>query len=554
MNYLWPVSRLLPITFLAFIVISSCGRKDQTPDLRTVFRYNESSGISSLDPAFASNQANIWACTQLFNGLVQLDDSLFPKPCIARSWTISSDGKTYTFKLDTGVRFHPHSALKAGRTVHAGDFVYSFERICSESTASPGAWVFQPVLRDTGGKVIGFSAPNDSTFIIQLSTPFPPMLGLLASPYCSVVPREVIDAIGKDFRKQPIGTGPFVFRFWEERNALVMHKNPGYFERDASGIPLPYLDAIQVSFINDKQSAFFEFLKGKLDFFSGLDASYKDDLLNGRGELRPKYRGKFNLETSPYLNTEYLGILIDNASSLMRDSPLRNLKIRQAINMGFDKGKMVRFLRNGMAIPGTSGFVPPGMPGFMQQPVSGYGYDPERAKQLLAEAGYPDGKGLPEITLSTTSSYLDLCEYMQGELSNLGIRMRIDVNQASQHRQMVARQQLAFFRASWIADYADPENYLALFRSQNKAPAGPNTTHFSNPRFDELYEQALTTTDQQARNKLYVSMDSLVMIESPVVVLYYDKVLRLSQNRVNGLRINPMNMLNLKQVRISSEN
>lgn len=554
MNYLWAVPRLLVNAFLAFLLICSCGRKEQDHGSRSVFRYNESSGISSLDPAFASNQANIWACSQLFNGLVQLDDSLLPRPCIARSWAISSDGKTYTFHLRTGVRFHAHPAIKPGRTVRAADFLYSFERICAEATASPGAWVFQPVQRDSSGKVIGFSAPDDSTLIIQLSTPFPPMLGLLASPYCSVVPREVIDAIGKDFRKHPVGTGPFVFRFWEERNALVMHKNTGYFERDGLGNPLPYLDAIQISFISDKQSAFFEFLKGKLDFFSGLDASYKDDLLTGRGELRPKYRGKFKLETSPYLNTEYLGILIDSGSPLMKGSPLRNLKIRQAINLGFDKGKMVRFLRNGMAIPGTSGFVPPGMPGFTQQPVRGYGYDPQHAKRLLAEAGYPDGKGLPEITLSTTSSYLDLCEYMQGELSNLGIRLRIDVNQASQHRQMVARQQLAFFRASWIADYADPENYLALFRSQNKAPAGPNTTHFSNRRFDQLYDQALATSDQQARNRLYVSMDSLMMLESPVIVLYYDKVLRLSQNSVTGLRINPMNMLNLKQVRISSQN
>jgi peptide/nickel transport system substrate-binding protein len=380
------------------------------------------------------------------------------------------------------------------------------------------------------------------------------MLGLLASPYCSVVPQEVIEKLGRDFRKHPVGTGPFTFHFWEERNSLVLHKFAGYFEKDNSNRPLPYVDAIQVSFISDKQSAFFEFLKGKLDFFSGLDASYKDDLLTGRGELRPKYKGKFNLQTSPYLNTEYLGFLIDSSLALTQSSSLMNVKIRQAISLGFDRGKMIRFLRNGMAIPGTAGIVPPGMPGFSSLPVNGYGYDPVRARQLLAEAGYPEGKGLPEITLSTTGSYLDLCEYIQGELAHLGIRIRIEVNQAGQHRQMVARQQLAFFRASWIADYADPENYLSLFRSQNHAPKGPNTTHFSNARFDALYEQALNTCDVQARNLLYISMDSLLMSEPPVVILYYDKAIRLTQNRITGLGINPMNMLNLKTVQIRKDN
>ncbi|MFM9008817.1 MAG: ABC transporter substrate-binding protein, partial [Bacteroidota bacterium] len=130
--------RLLLFVFPAFLAICSCGKKEQNPDSRSVFRYNESSGISSLDPAFASNQANIWACSQLFNGLVQLDDSLLPRPCIASSWKISADGRTYTFRLNSGVRFHPHPALKPGRTVNAGDFVYSFERICSEASASPG--------------------------------------------------------------------------------------------------------------------------------------------------------------------------------------------------------------------------------------------------------------------------------------------------------------------------------------------------------------------------------------------------------------------------------
>lgn len=540
------------ILLIAVLFLGGCKESDQAGNNgKTVFRYNEPAGITSLDPAFASNQANIWACNQLFNGLVQLDETLTPQPCLARSWDISSDLKTYTFHLRTGVLFHPHPSIREGRTVKAADFVFSFQRICDEKTASPGAWVFQAVRKGKDGKANGFEAPDDSTFVLHLENPFPPMLGLLGAAYCAVVPGEALMIMGNDFRKNPVGTGPFLFHEWVDRTALVLHKNPAYFEHDSTGNPLPYLDAIMVSFINDKQSAFLEFLKGKLDFISGLDAGYKDDLLTNNGSLRPKYHGRFRMETGPYLNTEYLGIVADTNLSVLQQSPLRDIRIRKAINHGFDRKKMIRFLRNGMATAGTGGIVPPGIPGFENIPVKGYDFDPKYAARLLTEAGYPNGKGLPEITMSTTHSYQDLCEYIQGQLGNLGINIRLEINQAAQHRQMVAKQQLAFFRGSWIADYADAENYLSLFRSVNKAPVGPNYTHYSNTEFDRLYDQSMQTSDASLRNQIYIEMDSLMMTSSPVIVLYYDKVLRLIGNNVSGLKINSMNLLTLKDVKVT---
>lgn len=534
-------------------LLFSCNTVQKEKDDRSVFRYNEASGITSLDPAYASNQANIWACNQLFNGLVQLDRHLVPKPCIAKSWEISNDGLQYVFHLRSDVRFHTHPAIAAGRSVRAADFVYSFLRICDEKTASPGSWIFQSIQSDENGRITGIQAPNDSTLVIRLRHAFPPLLGLLASTYCSVVPQEVIRATGKDFRKTPIGTGPFIFHAWEERTALVFHRNPKYFESDSVGRPLPYLDALMISFISDKQSAFLAFLQGKIDFISGLDAGYKDDLLTTNGTLRPKYRGRFNMETAPYLNTEYLGILADSSIESMKGSPLNDLRIRQAINYGFDRNEMIRYLRNGMATPGVHGMLPPGIPGYDCNKVKGYGYDPELASALLQEAGYPGGKGLPEITMSTTNSYQDLCEYIQGQLARLGIRIRLEVNQAGQHRQMVAKQQLQFFRGSWIADYADGENYLVLFKSGNKAPAGPNYTHFSDSEFDRLYDESMKQSGLSERVDLYSKMDSIVMSKSPVVVLYYDKIVRLTQKDIKGLEINPMNLLTLKTVSKSTD-
>jgi peptide/nickel transport system substrate-binding protein len=201
-----------------------------------------------------------------------------------------------------------------------------------------------------------------------------------------------------------------------------------------------------------------------------------------------------------------------------------------------------------MATPGESGMIPLGIPGFDSLSTTGYHYDPKKAAQLLADAGYPNGKGLPPILMSTTNSYQDLCEYIQGQLAEIGITIKLEINQAGQHRQMVSKQQLSFFRGSWIADYADAENYLALFYSKNKAPNGPNYTHYSNPQFDKLYEQSMQTNSDTLRWKLYGEMDNLVMQDAPVVVLYYDRVLRLFGNNVHGLKMNPLNLVTLKEV------
>lgn len=533
------------LILLSLLILTACGGK-HTGNEKKVFRYNEESGISTLDPAFASDQAKMWACNQLFNGLVQLDEHLQVQPCIARNWEVSPDRITYTFHLRTDVEFHKHPLLKPGRKVIASDFAYSFQRIIDEKLAAPGAWVFGKLAKENA-----ITAMNDSTLKINLSSPYPPFLSLLSTPYCSVVPYEVVTYYGKDFRQHPVGTGPFTFHEWHERSALIFHKNENYFELDEKGNKMPYLDAVMISFISDKQSSFMEFLKGRLDLIRGLDASFKDDLLTKEGKLKAKYEGKFRMETAPYLNTEYLGMIMDPSLPVMKDNPLTDVRIRKAISYGFDRAKMIRYLRNGMATPGTGGMVPPGLPGFTQAANYGYSYQPDSARQLLKEAGYPDGKGLPEIVMSSTASYQDLCEYIQGQLATIGIKVRLDINQAAQHRQMVAKQQMAFFRGSWIADYADAENYLSLFLSSNKAPAGPNYTHYNNNEYDALFNQAMLSDNDSARYSIYRKMDELVMKDAPVIVLYYDRILRLTQNSVQGLKMNSMNMLTLKTVKKS---
>ncbi|MCB9015446.1 MAG: ABC transporter substrate-binding protein [Lentimicrobiaceae bacterium] len=530
------------------VLLVSCFKKGNDHGTMTVFRYNESAGITSLDPAFARNQANIWAVNQLYNSLVQLDSNLNIQPCIARKWTISDDGKSFTFYLRDDVYFHDNQVFKngKGRKVTARDVVYSLFRLADDKLASPGAWVMGPVLKINGKPAI--HAPDDTTVVIVLNKPFPPFLGMLGMQYCSVVPREAVEYYGNEFRSHPVGTGPFYFKMWKEGVKLVMLKNPGYFETEEQS-RLPYLDAVSVSFIIDKQSAFLEFVKGNLDFMSGLDASYKDELLTSTGKLNPKYNHQIQLRSQPYLNTEYLGVLFDEKNPVMRNNPLTDIRIRKAINMGFDREKMIRYLRNGIGQPGTHGFIPYGLPGFALDSDFGYQYNPAEARKLLSEAGYPEGAGLPPITLSTNASYLDLCQFIQSQLSQIGIDLRIDVSPPATLRENIAQARVAFFRGSWIADYPDAENYLSLFSTSAKSPAGPNYTQYSSPVFDELYKKASLETDADVRSRLYREMDSLVMQDAPVIVLFYDQVLRFSQRNISGLGSNPLNLLELKRVK-----
>lgn len=540
--------RQLLILLCAILLLSACSGPVNNNEDRQVFRYNESAGITSLDPAFARNQANIWAVNQLFGGLTQLDDKLNVQPCIAKSWHVSSDGLIYTFKLRNDVYFHPHPLFYGKkRRVTASDFSYSFNRITDKKTASPGAWVFNAVARDENGRP-AFDAMDDTTFRITLSHPFPPFPGILSMQYCAVVPREVCEYYGKDFRKNPVGTGPFCFKMWKEGVKLVMLKNDNYFETDTAGNRLPYLDAVAITFVIDKQTAFLEFIKGNIDFLSGIDASYKDELLTRGGQINPKYTDRFTISRCPYLNTEYLGFLVDKSQSGTAN-PLADKRIRQAINYGFDRSKMMRYLRNSIGIPGTSGIIPPGMPAADTTRLIVYNYNPDRSRSLLTEAGYPGGKGLPPITLSTNPSYADIAQHIQSDLADIGISIKLNIADPGALREQIAKSQALFFRGSWIADYPDAENYLSLFYSKNFCPAGPNYTHYSNPAFDALYEKSLSELNDTLRYKLYRSMDSIMMADAPAVILYYDEVLRFTQKNISGLGINPLNLLTLKYVK-----
>ncbi len=525
--------RLYIYTFIGLNILLACQSKDESEKSHLVFRYNEHSDITSLDPAFAKDQRNIWAVHQLYNTLVSLDNDLNLKPELAKSWVISENGLTYTFRLREDVYFHQNDILP--NTKHkliAEDVVYSLQRLTNPQLASPGSWIMKPVE--------SIKSIDEHTLQIKLNQNFPAFLGLLSMKYCSVIPEEV--KTGKiDFRENPIGTGPFQFKRWIPQEKMVFRKNPLYFEEDKNGEQLPYLEAIAITFLPDKQSEFMQFIQGNLDFMSGLDVSYKDELLMSDGRLNPKYEDKISLKKSPYLNTEYVGFFLADSTS-----NIYHKNLRKALNYGFDRKKMLKYLRNGIGIPANQGFIPKGLPGFSH--LNGFNYQPEKAKNLISEYKNQTGDQNPEITISTNAQYVDLIEFIQAEMQELGVRVNINVLPASTLRQKRSAGQLDAFRASWIADYPDAQNYLSLFYSENKSPNGPNYTHFESKPYDSLYEAALETHQVKKRVFIYKQLDSLIIENASIIPLYYDEVIRFKHHNIKGLGINPVNLLDLKKV------
>ncbi len=542
------MSRLCTVYLLILTtcLLTTCTSKKKSGN---VFRINQVAGVESLDPAFAKNLNIMWHTNNIYNRLIEYDANMNITPSIAKSWSVSPDRMTYTFTIRSDVYFHDNDAFPngKGRLLTASDIAYSFNRIIDEEVASPGAWIFN-------GNVAlqkPFDAINDTTFVLRLRKPFNPIMGILSMQYCGIVPKEVVEKWGKDFRAHPCGTGPFVLNHWEEGVVITYKRNEHYWEYDHKGQRLPYLDGVKASFVDSKATEFLMFMQGDLDFMNGVDASFKDQVLTKNGLLKKEYQKNISLHKQAYLNVEYLGILQDSAKTKTRI--LLNKKIRQAVNYGFDRKKLVLYLRNNIGQPALHGIIPPGVAGYSDK-QAGYQYNPTKAKQLVQEVQHAlktknnSEAGNIKLTLLTPDNYTDRCSFIASELKEIGIDVQIEIIQPNLLREQMSNSKADFFWATWIADYPDAESYLTLFYSKNTAP--PNYTRFKNPIYDALYEESLITKDEKHQLALYKKMNEIITEEAPCVPLFYDELVHFVQNRVKNFQANSLNLMDWKRLQI----
>ncbi len=540
------------LTLYILLIFSSCSKKETSTK---IFRYNEPNGIESLDPITVNNYPALHVLNNVCEGLVDYDKDAKLEPLIARSYEISPDGKTYTFRLRNDVYFHDDECFpnKKGRKVIASDFKYCYERVCNPSTKTRGLWVFRDKVEgaeqfskepDKVKEIKGFIASNDSTFIIKLTEPFAPFMSILTMPYGFVYPKEAVDFYKENFGFHIVSTGPFKFVKWDIDKELVCEKNTHYCGKAQDGSSLPHFDGFTVSFIRSPETEFLDFTDKKLDFQKPSVDVYAQ-ITDDNGNLKPEY--DFNLVKQPYLNTVYLCMMLSpNKEGGKNDPFINNVKVRQALNYAIDRDKIVKYVLRGKGTPGINGPLPKGMPGFSDS-VKGYTYDRNKAIKLLEEAGYPNGKGLDlKLVYHNDESQRELCEALQSQFKDIGVNLQIEEMLGAAHRSAQNEGKLTFWRANWGADYYDPENYYALFYSKNETPIGPNTSCYKNAKVDSLYELGLKLTDFNERMKIYRELDKEIFKDSPWLIVYYNQFIYLEQKNIEGMYVDGLGIINLK--------
>ncbi|MCO5233854.1 MAG: ABC transporter substrate-binding protein [Chitinophagales bacterium] len=525
-------------------------------------RYNEEEFLKSLYPLNVTEVTGHRITEQIYEGLVEFNQkSLAIEPSLAKSWEVNPEGTKYIFHLRTDVYFHDDPCFPngQGRRFTAQDVKYCYDRLCyNNPSENQGFWIFKDVVKGaneyneaTSKKttppqgVEGVTVINDSTISIELYQPFSVFLSRMGLVFAKIYPKEAVEKYGSDMRIKCVGTGPYRLKLMKENEITFLTRNENYWKKDEFGNQLPYIDHIKVTYIKEKRAEFLSFKKGEIDFIYRFPLDMVDEILKPDGSLKDEFR-QYQLQSKPVMAIQYYGFL--NIHPIFKDK-----RVRQAFCYAVDKDKLCTYTLRNSGFPANYGVVPPGTGTYDATLVKGYKYNPEMAKKLMAQAGYPNGKNFPKITLQLNSGggrNSQVAEAVQKMLEDvLNIKIELLTIPWAQHTEAVESAKAAFWRLGWVADYPEAENFLNLFLSKYvpddvNEKTYINSYRYVNKNFDKVLEQALRTVNDKERNRLYAEADQIVINDAPILPLFYDVDHRLLQPNLHNFNQNAMEYRN----------
>lgn len=564
-------------SFLVMSLFASCnGGKNNSGESREanggvyyggIFRMNEVEDFRNLFPLNITETTSDHIAKQVYEGLVKLSQSdLTILPSLAERWEKNEDATVWTFHIRKGVKFQNDSCFKngVGREVTAKDFIYCFEQLCTSNPQNQqfgntfknrvvGADEYYQSTIDKkplAKGVSGLKMIDDYTIQISLVYPFAGFLNILSTPGCWVFPKEALDKYGADMRAICVGTGPFQIKSLKEGEAIILERNPNYWNVDEFGNQLPYLDALKFSFIKEKKAELLEFKRGNLDMVFRLPVEMISDIL-GEIDNAKRANAPFEMQVVPAMSIFYFGF--------QHQSDVFNKKdVRLAFNYAIDREKIVNYVLQGDGVPGIYGIIPPSLPGYDNKLLKGYTLDADKARKHLAAAGYPNGKGFPKLTLQTNSGGGDrnvqIAEVVQKMLKeNLNINVEINVMPFAEHLENLETGKALFWRSGWMADYPDPATFLILLYGEHvpenlSDKSYLNSVRYKSEKFDSLFSLSMQEVDDVKRMDLYRQADQIAIDDAAIMPVFYDENYRLVQINVRNFPANAMEYRDLSHV------
>ncbi len=532
-----------------------------------VFRINERDNFTTLFPMAATDKYSIDITSQIFEGLTKFNAfDLSVSPALSSKWESNEDASVWNFTLRSNVYFHDDECFEngKGRKLDVNDVIYSFTKLCTFSSTNHNfESTFKNYVKGAedhyfntkrnknySGVLEGVKALNDSTIQISLTKPFSSFPNILAAYACSIFPKEALEKYGIDVKVHPVGTGPFALKFLKENVNVILERNPNYWASDEKGNQLPYLDAVKYSFIKEDKTEILEFKNGKLDMIGEVPSEYIKEFKEGSAIKSNNY----TFLSTASMSTFFYGFNIN--------SPIfKNAKVRKALNLALDKKKFTEFTLQGEALVADKSFISPVQAfedqGYDFSAISGHTFNPEKARQLLAEAGYPNGKNFPEFEIEVNSGNeinKMSAEFLQSSLKEvLNINTKINLLPTTEHFHNIYNNACDLWKYRFTADIPDPANFLNMFYGKNvpddiEDPSFTNATRYKNAKFDSLFELANNAKSIKERFEYYEKAEQVLIDDAAFIPLFHNQNNMVVKNYTKNLPINGMDYKDMSKV------